>query len=41
MFVRIEELMARGCSDVMQEARALVGDEAIYVSFDIDGIDPS
>lgn len=39
--VRIEELMARGCGDVMQEARALVGDEPIYVSFDIDGIDPS
>lgn len=39
--VRIEELMARGCADVMQEARALVGDDPIYVSFDIDGIDPS
>jgi len=39
--VRIEELMARGTTDVMQEAVELVGDQPIYVSFDIDGIDPS
>lgn len=39
--VRIEELMARGHADVMAEARALVGTDPIYVSFDIDGIDPS
>ncbi len=39
--VRIEELMERGTTAVMQEACALVGDTATYVSFDIDGIDPS
>ena len=39
--VRIEELMARGHADVMAEARDLVGADPIYVSFDIDGIDPS
>lgn len=39
--VRIEELMARGHDDVMQEARDIVGSDPIYVSFDIDGIDPS
>jgi guanidinopropionase len=39
--VFIEELMARGVAAVMDEARAIVGDAPIYVSFDIDGIDPS
>ncbi len=39
--VRIEELMARGTADVMAEAREIVGGDPIYVSFDIDGIDPS
>ncbi len=39
--VRIEELMERGTAAVMQEARALVGIAPTYVSFDIDGIDPS
>lgn len=37
----IEELMDRGVDDVMTEARAIVGDHPCYVSFDIDGIDPS
>jgi guanidinopropionase len=39
--VRIEELMERGPAAVMAEARAIVGDSPLYVSFDIDGIDPS
>lgn len=39
--VRIEELMARGTKDVMAEAREIAGDQSTYVSFDIDGIDPS
>ncbi len=39
--VRIEELMARGPDDVMAEAREIVGQDPVYVSFDIDGIDPS
>lgn len=39
--VRIEELMRRGTADVMAEARSIVGEKPAYVSFDIDGIDPS
>ncbi|MEM8977324.1 MAG: agmatinase, partial [Pseudomonadota bacterium] len=39
--IRIEELFERGISDVMAEARDIVGQDATYVSFDIDGIDPS
>ena len=39
--IRIEELYDRGLDDVMTEARAIVGDQPTYVSFDIDGIDPS
>jgi guanidinopropionase len=39
--VMIEELMDRGVDAVMDEARAIVGDQLCYVSFDIDGIDPS
>ena len=39
--VRIEELYDRGINDVMEEARAIVGGQPTYVSFDIDGIDPS
>lgn len=37
----IEEFMARGVEDVMAEARAIVGAAPTYVTFDIDGIDPS
>lgn len=37
----IEEFMARGVEDVMAEARAIVGAKPTYVTFDIDGIDPS
>lgn len=37
----IEEFMERGAADVMAEARAIVGDAPTYVTFDIDGIDPS
>ncbi len=39
--VMIEELMDRGTDAVMEEARAIVGAGPVYVSFDIDGIDPS
>jgi guanidinopropionase len=39
--VMIEELMDRGTDAVMAEARGIVGDRPTYVSFDIDGIDPS
>lgn len=37
----IEEFSARGVEDVMAEARAIVGTQPTYVTFDIDGIDPS
>ena len=37
----MEEFSRRGPEDVMAEARAIVGDKAIYLSFDIDVIDPS
>jgi guanidinopropionase len=39
--VTIDELMDRGCEAVMAEARAIVGDAPVYVSFDIDGLDPA
>jgi guanidinopropionase len=38
---RIEEVMAKGPDAVMAEARKIVGQDPIYVSFDIDGIDPA
>lgn len=37
----IEEVEERGIAAVMDEARAIVGGKPIYVSFDIDVIDPS
>lgn len=39
--VFIEEFEERGPQAVMEEARRIVGQEAIYVSFDIDVLDPS
>ncbi len=39
--VEIEELFDRGIPSVMAEAHKIVGDRETYVSFDIDGIDPS
>jgi guanidinopropionase len=37
----IEELFDRGIPDVMAEAREIVGDKPVYVTFDIDVIDPA
>ncbi|WP_333832462.1 agmatinase [Rubrimonas sp.] len=37
----IEEVEARGWRACMEEALALVGDDPIYVSFDIDSLDPA
>lgn len=37
----IEEFIGRGPQDVMAEVRALLGDRATYLSFDIDVLDPS
>ncbi|WP_136441944.1 agmatinase [Pacificoceanicola onchidii] len=39
--VPIEEFFARGVSDVMAEAREVVGDLPTYVSYDIDFVDPT
>ena len=38
--IRIEEAMEKGPQAVMAEARRIVGDEPVYVSFDIDMPDP-
>ena len=39
--IGIEEFHARGLSDVMQQAREIVGQKEIYVSYDIDFVDPN
>ena len=39
--IRIEEVMTRGIADVMAEAREIVGSKPIYVSYDIDFVDPA
>jgi guanidinopropionase len=39
--VFIEELVGRGIPDVLEEARERVGRQSVYVSFDIDILDPS
>ena len=39
--IYMEEFVRRGAEDVMLEARAIAGDGATYVSFDIDCLDPS
>ena len=39
--VPIEEVFARGVTDVMAEAREIVGAHPCYVSYDIDFVDPA
>ena len=39
--VEIEEFHEKGPAAVAAEARAIVGDRPLYVSFDIDGVDPA
>lgn len=39
--VPVHELFARGPDDVMDEAMAIVGTDPVYISFDIDFLDPS
>ena len=39
--VMIDELMERGVKDVRAEARKIVGDMPVYVTFDIDVLDPA
>jgi guanidinopropionase len=38
--VRIEEAMEKGPKAIMAEARKIVGDDEVYISFDIDMLDP-
>lgn len=39
-FIRIEEAAEKGSAKIMEEARRIAGEGAIYVSFDIDMLDP-
>lgn len=39
--VSVEELFARGVPDVMAEAREIAGSQPVYVSYDIDFVDPA
>ena len=39
--IPIEEFHARGVADVMTEAKAIVGTQPTYVSYDIDFVDPA
>ncbi|MBP1852006.1 agmatinase [Rhizobium halophytocola] len=39
--IRMEEFEDLGVDAVMEEARAIVGDQKTYVTFDIDSLDPS
>ena len=39
--IPVEEMFDRGLTDVMAEAREIVGDAETYVSFDIDFVDPA
>jgi guanidinopropionase len=39
--IHIEEVAERGTEWVIAKAREVVGDEPIYVSFDVDGLDPA
>jgi guanidinopropionase len=39
--IRIEDFFRRGVDDVMAEAREIVGTKPIYVSYDIDFVDPA
>jgi len=39
--IRIEDFFRRGVDDVMAEARDIVGSDPIYVSYDIDFVDPA
>jgi guanidinopropionase len=39
--ITMDEVMDRGVADVMTEVRSIAGLEPVYVSFDIDSLDPS
>lgn len=37
----IEEVQGRGVDEIIQETRSIVGDSPVYLTFDIDSIDPA
>ena len=37
----VEEVQKRGVDEIIQEARCIVGDTPVYLSFDIDSLDPA
>ncbi|RXZ45610.1 agmatinase [Crenobacter cavernae] len=39
--VQVEECWGKSLAPLMEEVRALIGDGPVYLSFDIDGIDPA
>lgn len=39
--IHAEDVTRRGIDDVIAEARAVVGEGPVYVSLDVDGIDPA
>jgi guanidinopropionase len=39
--ITMDEVIERGIKEVITEAREIAGDGAIYVSFDIDSLDPA
>jgi guanidinopropionase len=39
--ISMDEVMDRGIAEVMTEARGIIGTAPVYVSFDIDSLDPS
>src|SRR3546814_122388 len=39
--IHAEEIDAMGIDAVVQKARAVVGDGSVYLTFDVDGLDPA
>jgi agmatinase len=39
--IHAEEISAIGCAGIVERARAVVGDGPVYLSFDIDSLDPA
>jgi agmatinase len=39
--IHAEEIFAIGCAGIVERARAVVGDAPVYLSFDIDSLDPA
>jgi agmatinase len=38
--IYMEDFMSMGIAAVIEKARAVVGDQAVYISVDVDGFDP-